>query len=103
MNLDYSPVLDENGRPAGVLAIVVETTQQVLAERALAETEERLRQALNASGWSAHSLGYVQSDTFYSDARFAEMFSVDPVKGHNGAPLSEYLAGIHPEDVQRDR
>src|SRR6202000_2777545 len=50
MNLDDSPVLGENGRPEGVLAVVVETTQQVLAERALAMAEERLRQALNASG-----------------------------------------------------
>jgi PAS domain S-box-containing protein len=33
MNLDYSPVLDEAGRPAGVLAIVVETTERVRAER----------------------------------------------------------------------
>ncbi|MER2268333.1 GAF domain-containing protein [Methylobacterium oxalidis] len=33
MNLDYSPVLDEAGRPAGVIAIVVETTERVLAER----------------------------------------------------------------------
>jgi hypothetical protein len=24
---------------------------------------------------------HAQSDTFYSDARFAEMFSVDPAKG----------------------
>jgi two-component sensor histidine kinase len=44
---------------------------------------------------------HVQSDTFYSDARFAEMFSVDPAKGDKGAPLSEYLAGVHPEDVRR--
>ena len=49
MNLDYSPVL-ENGRPAGVLAVVVGTTQRVLAKRALAKAEKRLRQALNASG-----------------------------------------------------
>jgi two-component sensor histidine kinase len=101
MNLDYSPVLDENGCPAGVLAVVVETTQQVLAERALAKTEERLRQALNASGMVGTFAWHVQSDTFYSDARFAEMFSVDPSKGHKGAPLAEYLAGIHPDDVQR--
>ena len=33
MNLDYSPVYDESGRPAGVVAIVVETTDRVLAER----------------------------------------------------------------------
>jgi PAS domain S-box-containing protein len=33
MNLDYSPVIDETGTPAGVIAIVVETTQRVLADR----------------------------------------------------------------------
>jgi two-component sensor histidine kinase len=101
MNLDYSPVLDENGRPAGVLAIVVETTQRVLTERTLAETEERLRQALNASGMVGTFDWHVQSDRFFSDARFAEMFSVDPAKGDEGAPLAEYLAGIHPEDAER--
>ena len=41
MNLDYSPVLGEDGRPAGVLAIVVETTERVLAERQTAEERER--------------------------------------------------------------
>jgi len=101
MNLDYSPVLDENGRPAGVLAIVVETTQRVQTERTLAKTEERLRQALNASGMVGTFDWHVQSDTFFSDARFAEMFSVDPAKGDRGAPLAEYLAGIHPEDAER--
>jgi two-component sensor histidine kinase len=101
MNLDYSPVLGENGHPAGVLAIVVETTQRVLTERVLAKTEERLRQALNASGMVGTFDWHVQSDTFFSDARFAEMFSVDPAKGDEGAPLAEYLAGIHPEDAQR--
>jgi two-component sensor histidine kinase len=101
MNLDYSPVLGENGRPAGVLAVVVETTQRVLAERALAKAEERLRQALNASGMVGTFDWHVQSDTFFSDARFAEMFSVDPAKGDEGAPLAEYLAGIHPEDAHR--
>ena len=49
MNLDYSPVLDESGRPAGVIAIVVETTQQVLAERRLRESEERFRALTNAT------------------------------------------------------
>jgi two-component sensor histidine kinase len=101
MNLDYSPVLGENGRPAGVLAIVVETTQRVLTERALAKTEERLRQALNASGMVGTFDWHVQSDIFYSDARFAKMFSVDPAKGDMGAPLADYLAGIHPEDAER--
>jgi PAS domain S-box-containing protein len=29
------------------------------------------------------------------------MFSVDPQKGESGAPLADYLAGIHPNDVER--
>ena len=46
MNLDYSPVFDESGRPAGVLAIIVETTERVMGERRqafMAELDARLR------------------------------------------------------------
>ena len=41
MNLDYSPVFDESGRPGGVIAIVVETTERVLAERRQADAKAR--------------------------------------------------------------
>ncbi len=33
MDLDYSPVFDGEGRPAGVIAIVVETTERVVGDR----------------------------------------------------------------------
>ncbi len=46
MNLDYSPVLDETGTPVGVVAIVVETTDRVLAERRVAAEFDRQRQLL---------------------------------------------------------
>ncbi|HYX63117.1 MAG TPA: ATP-binding protein [Burkholderiales bacterium] len=46
MNLDYSPVPGEDGKPAGVLAIVVETTKRNLAEQGLRESEERLEAEL---------------------------------------------------------
>jgi PAS domain S-box-containing protein len=42
MNLDYSPVLDESNRPAGVIAIVVETTERVRAERQIEAERGRL-------------------------------------------------------------
>lgn len=100
LNLNYSPVLDETGKPAGVLAIVVETTGRVLAERALAKSEERLSYALRAAGMVGTFDTDLRSNTVYSDARFARMFSVDPDKGESGAPLADYLAGIHPEDVE---
>jgi PAS domain S-box-containing protein len=49
MNLDYSPVLDEAGEPAGVIAIVVETTQRVMAERNVSESEARFRLIANSA------------------------------------------------------
>lgn len=52
MNLDYSPVIDESGRPGGVLAIVVETTDRITMEAALRESETRLRGVLDGMGES---------------------------------------------------
>jgi PAS domain S-box-containing protein len=49
LNLDYSPVPDETGTPAGVIAIVVETTERIIADRRLRESEERFRALTNAT------------------------------------------------------
>jgi PAS domain S-box-containing protein len=47
MNLDYSPIVDDDGRRIGVIAIVLETTERVLAARALQALNEDLeRQVL---------------------------------------------------------
>lgn len=43
MNLDYSPVMGADGVPCGVMAIVVETTDKVRAERWRQGEQERLR------------------------------------------------------------
>lgn len=42
INLDYSPVLDAAGTPVAVLAIVVNTTAKVRAERRISRERERL-------------------------------------------------------------
>ena len=63
MNLDYSPVSDETGRPAGVIAIVVETTARIRAER---------RQPLPAQGgrFPLDFLGRkTQGDLVYASGR----------------------------------
>jgi PAS domain S-box-containing protein len=62
LNLDYSPVRDETGNVAGVLAIVVETTQWVLAERAQRESESRFRTLADniaAFAWMADATGAI--------------------------------------------
>jgi PAS domain S-box-containing protein len=100
-DISYSPVRDEAGLVRGVLCIVDETTERVVAEQTLAKTQERLSYALDASGMLGTFDWHVKTDKFYSDARFATMFSVDPEKGEKGASIAEYMVGIHPEDRER--
>jgi len=58
MNLDYSPIPDENGTPIGVIAIVVETTSKVKAEQWLQGERERLSQMFQqAPGFMARLTG----------------------------------------------
>jgi PAS domain S-box-containing protein len=58
MNLDYSPILDERGQPAGVIAIVVETTAKVAAERWQKSERDRQRQMFEqAPGFMAMMSG----------------------------------------------
>ncbi len=66
MDLNYGPVLDEQGKPAGVLAIVVETTGQVKAERALAAERAAVDEAnrrLSAESKFLHEL-FEQAPSF---------------------------------------
>jgi signal transduction histidine kinase len=44
MDLYYSPVVEDDGAPAGVIAIVIETTERVIAERRRQEAETSLLQ-----------------------------------------------------------
>ncbi len=62
MNLDYSPVKDEQGRPVGVLAIVAETTAWIYAERAQRESESRFRTLADniaQFAWMANASGSI--------------------------------------------
>ncbi len=100
-DISYSPVHDEAGIVDGVLCIVEETTQRIAAEQALARTKERLSHALQVAGIIGTFDTDLRTDTVYSDAHFATMFSVSPEKGASGAPLADYLSGIHPDDVEQ--
>ncbi|MHA6288930.1 PAS domain-containing sensor histidine kinase [Maricaulis sp. CAU 1757] len=44
MNLDYSPILDDDGVPAGVLVVAAETTKRVAARRRARDERRRLEQ-----------------------------------------------------------
>ena len=50
MNLDYSPVMGDDGQPAGVIAIVVETSTQVRAQRRLAFFDRLAKETVQSAG-----------------------------------------------------
>ncbi len=91
MNLDYSPVLGEDGRPAGVIAIVVETTAKVKAEERLKSEGERLRQMFEqAPGFVATLAG---PDHVFEIANNAYLQLVDH-RDILGKPIREALPEV---------
>jgi len=98
-DISYSPIHDEAGGIGGVLCIVNETTERVGARQELMIAHERLSLALDAAGMMGVFDWDVRSDRLYTDARFA----ADLAKAQDGAPIAQYLAGVHPDDVDRVR
>ncbi|MGO4573245.1 PAS domain S-box protein [Microvirga sp. 2TAF3] len=78
MDLNYSPILDESQRPAGVLAIVVETTQRVKAQRNLERRDEQLRLAQEAGGIGMFDLD-IATDMMTVTPAFCRLYGLDPV------------------------
>jgi PAS domain S-box-containing protein len=91
MNLDYSPVIDETGRPGGVVAIVVETTERVLAERNMVAERERLAQMFHdAPSFMAQLDGPAHVFAFTNRAYRALTGHRDAI----GRPIREVLPDI---------
>lgn len=102
-DLHYSPVLDDDGVPAGVLAIVTETTHRVRAERELARSRERLAFALNSAGMIGTFDWHMASGLFVPDARLAQLLGSRARGPDQGIPVEDFLGAIHPDDAQRVR
>jgi PAS domain S-box-containing protein len=94
VNLDCSPILDDSGKPAGVMAIVVETTERVRAEAALRHSEEQLRLATEAGEVGLWDFDPATNTSFWQP-RVKAMFGISP-----DVPVSrrDFYAGLHPED-----
>ncbi|HSQ98612.1 MAG TPA: PAS domain-containing protein [Sphingomicrobium sp.] len=94
-DISYSAVTDENGTVAGVLCIVNETTEQVLAHQALRESEERLRLAVDNAEIGFWDVQEGHGELTWPPATKA-MFGISP-----DVPVSmdDFYAGVHPEDL----
>ena len=99
MNLDYSPVLNEAGQPAGVIAIVVETTQRVIAERTLKDRENELARVQQIARIGGVTVDLENGfDNGHRSPEYLEIHGLSPdaVDTHG-----DWVKRIHPDD--RDR
>jgi PAS domain S-box-containing protein len=97
LDLDYSPILDDGGNPAGVMAIVVEITERKRASEALRRSEEHLRLATENAGiglWDIDPDGGIS----FSYSRESSPFVMALDKR---TPMDHLLSQLHPEDAPR--
>jgi PAS domain S-box-containing protein len=106
LDLYYSPVSNDDGRPAGVMAMVVETTEFVISERLRQAAEnayradnERVRLALNAGALLGSFVWDVKGNVLSGDERFARTFSYPADVPLDNLPQDIAEARIHPDDV----
>ncbi|MFJ7107278.1 PAS domain-containing protein [Pseudomonas sp. NPDC098740] len=105
LDLYYSPVADDDGKPAGVMAMVVETTEHVISERRRQAAEdayhadnERVRLALNAGALLGSFVWDIKGNALSGDERFARTFSYPPEQNLTDLPTDIAEARIHPDD-----
>jgi PAS domain S-box-containing protein len=101
--LGYSPIHDPTAPNGigGIFVTAVETTDRVAVETKLRASEERYELALGAAGAIGTWDWDIVNDSVVASGKFAELFSVAPERAAQGAPIGEFVFGIHPED--RDR
>lgn len=105
MNLDYSPVVDEEGRVAGVVSIVIETTERVRASQALHALNQDLERRVLER---AHELGTtwnLNPDMLAVVGTRGQFLTTNPAwgrtLGYSAEEMREFVYTdlLHPDDI----
>lgn len=94
----FVPILNSRGFVDAVAGTTRDITEQNKIEAALRASEERLTLALEAGGGIGTWDWDVPGDRVYANAPFAQLLGIDPERAVAGAPLTEYVSKLHPED-----
>ncbi|WP_052600485.1 HWE histidine kinase domain-containing protein [Microvirga lotononidis] len=78
-----------------------DAVERLRSEAALRKSEERLQLALDAASVVGTWDWDIQSDLVYADERFSSLYGVDPEAAAAGAPIANFVSGIHPDDHSR--
>ncbi len=89
----YQPYRDTTGSIIGVIAIAVDVTTQVVANKKIEEAEQKTRIALNSAELGMYEIVYATNE-MHTDARFKEIWGIEETVSRD-----KYLAVIHPDDL----
>lgn len=93
LNFVYEPFYEDDGSITGVITVVTEVTEEVIAKQLIEEAEERARLAVDAVGLGTFDLNILTGDMTTSPL-FANIFGFEePVV------REEYVKVMHPEDL----
>ena len=94
----WTPLRDEAGTVKGFYCSATETTAQVLAQRALQDSEEQLRFSLRGAGAAAWQWDFLTKEMVWSPESY-ELHGRDPRSGKPS--YDDWLHCLHPEDRPR--
>lgn len=92
----FQPLTDEDGAVSGIFIHAVDQTERRRAERALQESEERLRLAMEAGEIGAWDWDILNNRISWSD-RVYKLHGVEP--GGFGGRVEDFTKFIHPDDL----
>lgn len=94
LNFVYEPFYEDDGSISGVIAVVTEVTEEVVAKQHIEEAEERARLAVDAVGLGTFDLNLVTGETSTSTL-FANIFGFEAPVTRN-----EYIHAFHKDDLE---
>ncbi|MBB4616989.1 PAS domain-containing hybrid sensor histidine kinase/response regulator [Sphingomonas abaci] len=101
MNLDYSPIVDDAGRPVGVICILGETTEGIAADRKRRQVEEQVRASEERFRLMADAVPQI---VWITDAEGRAEFFNRQWSNYTGEPYRPTTAAeiaadhVHPDD-----
>ena len=95
VNLVYEAYRESDGKITGIIAVLIDVTEQVLARKGIEESEQRIRLAVESGRLGTFEIDLINNEIVYSE-RLAEIFGLAYSNETSHLDLKDAL---HPNDI----